>query len=419
MENKVFDLIKFIPQKIVVGSKNNLADLRVKQNKATICLSYKTQHYNNAFKKHSLIIPRFIKKSNETFEVLGLLQGEMNKTQNGCITFANSEPKIINKVLKWFEKECDISKNNWKWYLAINMQEPSDKLYKYKIENKIIRYWLDKTKIKVENSYPKKISYRRVVHNKLKKAYYGCLMVEFKNNLFSQIFKKFLKTIVYDNLIEEDKENIKAFMRGIIAAEGSIAYHSRSWHYAVHISAIERKEREIYKKCLSKLSINAKIYNNYKEILISEKQNLIQLLNQRLITIHPKKYNKFLNMMKQYPNIKEETEYFKPKGKNVWNKISQEKIDEIIKYKKTNPAYSCRKIAKLTGVSFIKVNRVLKEYNLGKRVNKTPEKIRREIVKFSVKNPEIKQYELAEHFKVSKSVVSRAIRKYSEELKNN
>jgi len=405
------DLLDFIPARIISGKKNKLKNLSVDSDQNSIGLSYKINGSNNSKREYSLVIPRFIQKSEKTFEVLGLLQAEMGKTQNGSIVFPNSEPKIINKVLKWFEKELGINRDTWRWYIAINIKEPCVE-ERNKIEARIVNYWVKKTEIRLNRSHPKRITYRRVEHIKLKNNYFGCLMIEYKNNLFSQIIKRFLKKITYNRIEYENKKDIRAFMRGIIAGEGTIAYHKKSRHYGVHISATERKEREIYKKCLNKLEINIKIYENYKEMLISKRENNVKLLNQRLMTLHPKKYNKFLNMMKQYPKIEKETDYFKHKGENVWNKIPEEKVDNIIELYKSGITRTIE-IAEKVGVSKIKVNRVLKENNLGKRkVENYPESLKKQIVEFAKRNPKISQREIAEKFDVSTSAVIRIFKKY-------
>lgn len=69
-------------------------------------------------------------------------------------------------------------------------------------------------------------------------------------------------------------------------------------------------------------------------------------------------------------------------------------------------------IAEQIGVSQIKVQRVLKENSLGKRVVKTSEELRKQIAEFYKQNPNLKQYELAKKFNVHESVVRRAVRKY-------
>ncbi len=405
-----FNLIDFIPLYIFVGKTQKEIKPIINQDEKYLLISYITEQFNNSKREHFLTIPKIISKNKETFESLGLLQAEMGKTQNGCIVFTNSEPKIINKVIRWFEKELEIPKEKWKWYIAVNIQEPTDKNYKGHIEKRIIKYWIDKIGIRLEQAYPKKVTYRKVKHTKLKEGYYGAFIIELKNNVFSQIIKNFLKVIV-SNINNEKEKNIRPFINGIIAGEGTVAYHPSSRHYAIHISASNEDERELYKKCLNGLGITAKIYKDYKEILISERENLIQLLKQRLMTLHPRKYNKFLNMMQQYPGIKEETGYFKGLEKNVWNKVPQEKINSVLELYKSG-VIRTKEIAEKLEMSQIKVQRVLKENNLGKRRTKTEEEKRGEIAKFAQENQKLTQKQIAQHFNVHESIVRRSCNKF-------
>ena len=412
MKRDVIDILNFIPSTIVCNAgKGQEVNLSQHYDNEHIYLSYIVKQGNNANREHSFILPRFISKSKETFEVLGLLQAEMGKTNNGCINFSNSEPKIINKVINWFYKEFDLPLDNWKWYLKVNLNEPKDLEYKNFIENKCLEYWLKKSKIKVQNSYPKKVSYiTNTIKIALEKSDYGTLMVEEKNNLFSQIIKNFL-IIIKETMPNENIELIRSFMKGIIAGEGTVAYHPKSHHYGIHISAANLKEREIYKDCLAKLTINAKIYDDYKEMLISERENLVQLLKQRLMTLHLRKYAKFLNMMQKYPGISQETGYFLGK-KKVWNKIPEEKIKQVIEIYNSG-IIRTEDIAEKVGISQIKVQRVLKENNLGKRRNIYSEEKREEIADFVKNNLELTTYQIAEKFNVSQSAVLRACRKYN------
>src|SRR3989344_1652147 len=120
-KKEYFDMVEFLPKIIFSGENNNPNKLNFSSDNLYISLSYITETGNNAKIEYSHTIPRFIEKNKETFEVLGLLQAEMGKTQNGCLSFANSEPKIINKVIKWFEREFELSKEIWKWYIKVNM----------------------------------------------------------------------------------------------------------------------------------------------------------------------------------------------------------------------------------------------------------------------------------------------------------
>ena len=117
--------------------------------------------------------------------------------------------------------------------------------------------------------------------------------------------------------------------------------------------------------------------------------------------------------MQQYPNIENETDYFKPKGENIWNKTPEHKVDKILEAHKNNPDLSCKKIADIAEVSPIKVNRVLRENNLGKRmIQKTPESKRKEIADYTKEHPELNMNKISKIFNVHISVVTRSYKKY-------
>lgn len=411
MKEKI-SILDFIPKKVLCGKNSTPYPLCVKEDNSNyLFFSYIIDGNNNSKREHSLCLPRFINKNNETFEVLGLLQAEMGKTNNGCMVFCNHEYRLVNKVMNWFEKEFELPSREWKWYIKVNINEPINQDYKKEIENKVTNHWLSKTNIKENMKRPKVVSYIKNTKNtKLKFYDYGTLIIEYKSNLFSQIIKRFVKSMSY-NMLEFEEDCIRSFIRGILAGEGCVNHHKKSRHYSVHISACASKERNIYQACLSKLGIEIKHYEDYKEMLISKRENLIKLLQQRLMCLSPKKYNKFLFMMQQYPGIKEETGYFS-ENKTPWNKIPQEKINKIIELHKQDPKLSTNKIAKELGISQIKVQRVLKENNLGKRLVKTPEDKRKQIAIFASQNPSLRQYEIAQQFNVHESVVRRAVHKY-------
>ena len=197
MEKAVISLKEFLPPGIHSGRNNKLCPLNVDEDSQYLMVGYTVNlsHLAGTVKKeYSFALPKFITKDEETFEVLGLLQAEMNKTQNGCLTFVNSEDRIIRKVMDWFKKEVELDFNTWRWYIKVNINEPSDMDYKTKIEGKVVQYWLKNTKIKPEQSYPKSVVYTKETKNKiLKVCDYGSLTLEYKSNLFSQILKILLK----------------------------------------------------------------------------------------------------------------------------------------------------------------------------------------------------------------------------------
>ncbi|MEK6953248.1 MAG: LAGLIDADG family homing endonuclease [Nanoarchaeota archaeon] len=412
MQKELIDLKDFIPKTIVCHEGNGQeVQLNYTFDDEFIHLSYIVNHHNGSCREHSFVFPRFISKSNETFEVLGLLQAEGSKTQRGCFTFCNHEYKLINKVIIWFKRELYFNKENWRWYIKVNINEPEALDYKKDIESKLINYWRRKTSLPANRAYPKIVTYIANTKNKKLKFYdKGTLIIEYKNNLFNNIIQKLIGAIFIDiNLYSI--ESIKSFLKGIIAGEGTIAYHRQSRHYGIHISITKENERKIYKEAFNKLGINLKIYNNYKETLISKRENLVKLLKLRLMTLSPEKYNKFLYMIRQYPDIKYETSYFAGK-REPWNKIPQEKINQILELYKSGITRT-KDISEKLEISDIKVNRVLKENNLGKRAIKIPEEKRKEISKFAKENTNLTQKQIAKQFGVSQMAVQRACVKYS------
>ena len=174
------------------------------------------------FLNFSRKLPKYITTDNKTFEVIGLLQAEMSKTFNRPLTFCNSEPIIINKVMDWFVREFKFSLNNWKWYIKVNINEPLDINYKKQLENKVVNFWLKNTKIDPSNHYPKRVSYIKNTKNKiLREDDFGSLIIEKRDIIFTQFIINLVKKLS-SNITNYDKEEIRMFMRGIIAGESTV-----------------------------------------------------------------------------------------------------------------------------------------------------------------------------------------------------
>ncbi len=135
------------------------------------------------------------------------------------------------------------------------------------------------------------------------------------------------------------------------------------------------------------------------------------------MTLSQEKYDKFLRMMNLYGNF-EGLKEWRNNLQKPHNKIPQEKITEIMELHNQHPDWPAWKIAEIVGVSSIKVQRVLKERNLGKRLIKTPETKRKEIALFAEGHLELTQKEIANIFNVHESIVRRAINKYNIDRSN-
>lgn len=415
-KNKKICLKDFVPEKAMSEKNKKNFPLNIIDADYYLTLFYETDLHNwkglVGKKRYSLVIPKNVSRSKETFVVLGLLQAEMGKQQDGKIVFCNHEYQLINKVLKWFEKELEFSKNEWKWYIKVNINEPLETNYKQKIENKVINHWIKRTGLKIEQSYPKKVSYIKNTENKILKSYdYGTLIIEKAHNLLSQIIKRFVKTSFY-NITQYDNYEIRQFMRAIIAGEANVEVHTKQKRFRVFITAIDPAERKLFQLALEKLGIKSIQNGDFKSIIVSRKENNLKLLEQKLMTLSPEKYNKFLRMMKLYGEF-DGLNSWKKNLQKPWNKIPQDVINKVIQLHNQNPEFPAWKIAEQLDISEIKVQRIRKEYALGNQKTKLSEEFRRNIAKFAKDNPNLKQHHISAHFKVHESCIRRAIIKYS------
>ncbi|MDP1694083.1 MAG: hypothetical protein Q8L34_00925, partial [Candidatus Woesearchaeota archaeon] len=415
MQQQYLDLLEYLPEKIVTDSGKEYP-LNVTFDEEHIMVNYHLEAIAPSgigFQEHSYTLLRYIAQTEETFEVFGLLQAEMGKTPNGNLSFPNHESCIITKVMRWFAEVFNLSNDTWRWSVKLNINEPTDQAYKEQVETKVINHWIQRTKISPEKAYPKKVTYvnENYTKNKILSFYdYGTLVLEYKNKLFSDIIKHFVKKITYEKILTFDKELIRGFMRGIIAGEGCVDFWKRDKRYRVYISVTKEEEKEIYYQCLRLLNIDSNKYPG-TNLVISKRHNNVQLLKQQLLTLSHEKYAKFCAMMKQYQNIREETGYFQPKGVLVPNRIPQEKINKIVDLYNMGVTRTVA-IAEQLGISVIKVNRILKANDLGRRRVNTPELFRKEIADFAKQHLTMTHKELAEHFHIHESVINRICLKY-------
>lgn len=405
---KVIKLIEHLPEHIMVGESEKKMPIKIIEHPSTFVISYKVPIHNHkghvGFKEHKLSIPKEIPATFENFQVFGLLQAEMGKTNNGCLTYANKEHQLINPIFKFFKREFDVLPSGWKWYLRFKNYSSKEQ------EEKAISWWIEKSPVTLSHSYPKIIT---ISTQKSKKELafcdHGALTIDLKHNFFSQIIKQLIRNITA-TITTYESELIRAYMRGIIAGEGCININKENRTFRVIVSALDPSEKRIFQDCFTKLELNS-IEHKYEKLIISKKQNLFKLLDQKLMCLSPKKYNKFLQIKDFYASFDELADW-KEKQKVPHNKISEEIIKKIIDIKKSNPNFSSAKVAESVGVSKIKVCRVWKENNLGKRVEKLSEEKRKEIVDYFNEHHNLTTYQVAKEFKVSQSAVIRACKKY-------
>ncbi len=300
----MFSLRKFIHGHVWCNKNNgNRYALTIKEMRSFFKLRYYVPSSNQTRqivgqRSFTLCMPKVIKRDVELFEVLGLLQAEMGKKLDGKINFSNHEVLIINKVIRWFQSELNFSSFRWKWYIKLNIKEPSDLLYKQEIETKLVEYWTKQTRLSIKQAYPKRVCYVKRTPNKWRAENdYGTMTIERRSNLFSQIVKNLVKGVT-ENLCHFSKQEIQGFMRGIIAGEGCIETQTK--HFRVHIAAVNDEERRIYQIGLRKLEIDSINYPCSQAVIISKRKNHRELLKQNLLTLSPEKHQQFLRMLANY-----------------------------------------------------------------------------------------------------------------------
>ncbi len=315
--------------------------------------------------------------------------------------------------MRWFKTEMGVGFSRWKWYVKVNLPEKIDFEYSKRLRRKVFNHWFNKTKIHKSSGYPKIITFiSKSPHQKLKLGDYGTLVIEIKANLFSQVIKNFVKEIT-NNILLEDRAFIINYMKGIIGGEGCIFWRKKSSHRAVRITSCDPKERIIFHECLKTLGVENKLFAD-NVISVSRFENLIKLLQMKVVCAQDKKYNKFLSMMQEFSKCKDYG-YFTGE-KTPHNKIPQQVIGKILELHHKNPKAPAWKIAEQVGVSAIKVQRVRREHGLGVQKPKTTKEESLKIIDYYKRNPYLTQAKLAEKTGFAEHRVRRVLAKYGPSL---
>ncbi len=295
------ELRPFIPEQVVSGRKGNSYPLQVEQGDKTYILSYYCAVSNQTNRivgkrKHTITIPSEIPWDEDTLEVLGLLQGEMSKTVRNNLTFANSDLSIMKKVIVWFERSNLVQANEWNWYIKYNHPPLNGAAY-YALEDDSAPVWIWYCNLNPEMSYPKRLSFIKNAPQK-KPNTLGTLLIEKQAKIFDQVINKLLQDVLQSMPSREPKE-IAAYLRGIIAAEGCVNYDTHG-HKRVFVTATKDEKRELFRTCFHRLGIPTKDCKPIKDIIISQRENILKLDELGLMTLHPEKHARFKEMIASY-----------------------------------------------------------------------------------------------------------------------
>ncbi len=284
------------------GRKGSVYPLQSEIRENEIELSYFVNSSNQVIencgiRRFAYTLPRYISRTKRTFEVIGLLQAEMGKTNNNLV-FANNEPSIINETMEWFKDELIIPFDRWKWSVKLNLVKPLNEQFKDELENNLIDFWCMNSHVQFDAKYLTGVTYISNTKNTIANNN-GTVGIEISSILLAQFMQSLLLKF-QSMLLECSAEEKSAYMRGIIAAEGCVEHNRKIGKRTVHISASKEEERLLFKACLASLGIDLKVYNNYNETIISQRLNLRNVEKLDLMSLNPTKYAKFIEMMSCY-----------------------------------------------------------------------------------------------------------------------
>ncbi|MBD3263073.1 hypothetical protein GF374_01695 [Candidatus Woesearchaeota archaeon] len=341
------NLEEILPKKSYTGE-----DVLVKKSDSSLIIYYLSKYSNGKLKTQKFQpakakLPKKIKLSEDLMESMGLYFGDGQKAITSksyqAMRFANSDARIIKKFLKALQK-LKVKNNNLKVYVRISTLRKN---------TKPIAFWSKITNIPKKNFY--KISWQKSKHKTSKAAQKGTITLILANSSFRLVFDALYKHI--KTLAKYNKDVAAPFLRGIIAADGTVYFDGR--HREVSIAAKYKKDRIYIKKLLSLLEIlpNKDNLTPTKEaVTITGFSNLTKIQKHNLCSLHPKKELKLNDALKTYKNIC----YRKGVGKL-----------KVMALLKENPS-TVTKLAKKLNRKENAVRRYLRQYEKeGKAIRKT------------------------------------------------
>jgi len=251
--------------------------------------------YKNGYYTEFVIIPKFLDLNDLFWETFGILIGEMSKTY---ISIANTEPKILNNLITFFNISKFINKESWKFRLCINSREI--KSIKPVISQSKT-YWADKLKVN-----PKAIKsvglYKQFKSNLYPN--YGEIEIKFFNKPLKKVIDHLIK-FVKDNATKNINYSI-AFLRGLIAAEGNCDGRSKKINKirAIRIASKFEEERLFYATVCKKLGLNVKVYKNQHNIEIHGIDSFIKSFKFDLFSLNERRNNNFKERLSNLDTIK-------------------------------------------------------------------------------------------------------------------
>jgi len=225
-----------------------------------------------------LILPKLIEVG-ETFLIgLGIYLGEGSRNRKPKVT--NSEPKIINEAIKFYDL-FGIPKEKLKAWIQIH--ERSQKNF-----NEVRNFWIKNSFLEKNNIG--KIRIKKSSGSALVKPH-GVVHLEASFILLQLLIEKLLDLtpkLMHALPVQE----VVPFLKGVFAAEGSVQIASSGSLREVRYTSTREDERELVKELLESLGIKVQEYKKGFDLRIHGFKNLLKLVQLDIFKYHPERNQK-------------------------------------------------------------------------------------------------------------------------------
>ena len=251
--------------------------------------------YKKGNRSRFVILPRYLKLDNLFWETFGILTGEMTKS---TIAVSNTDPSVINHVIKFFDDSKLIDKRSWKFALSLNCREVKSEIEN--VINESRKYWVNQLGIgknEIKNIYLYK-QFKSNLNPNL-----GKIELRFFNKPLKQVID-FLTKFVEDNVLK-DVSYSTSFLRGLIAAEGcpGIRNTKENKLSTIRIASKFEKERLFYAKICEKVNLKVKVYNGHN-VEIFGIESFLKALELNLFALNEKRNKHFIERLNNLDTIK-------------------------------------------------------------------------------------------------------------------
>lgn len=318
MINNTTKLIEYVPR-YIISSTGKKFTLNSKIERSFLYLWYSTPTYNKSGKTHgyksfSFTLPQSMLLDKLTSQVIGLFVAELYtsyagkvRVHNPQISFVNSEPNNINSVLTWFER-LGVSRDKWKWRVQLNRKFKLLDSTKQHEARKLAakKFWVEQTEISEEMAYPTIFNYVGTEKGEIRphSPPWGTLIIDFGNNILKNVITTLTEKVSKEIELSDDKQFVAWYLSGIISGEADVT----SLVNRIGIGAKRNSVKENIKKCLRIIGVTP-AKDSETRVRVFNIKNMLQFYKFGMLTLHPKKYSDFLNLLLsvkgRYKNLRE------------------------------------------------------------------------------------------------------------------